>query len=66
MFGISLPSASTTFALAGEYATPTFNEFLPWVYFSLGFIIGSLVIVALIRVVYNAVMHLTGHKDRFE
>jgi len=58
-----LPSATMIFASTSPTSQAVFTEFLPFVYFALGFIIGALLITAVIKWVGGAFHSLVYGPD---
>lgn len=60
------PSSTALIASIGEYSAPWFQELLPLVYISVGFIVAGLLISALIGLFPQAFNFLFRRKDKFE
>lgn len=54
----TIPDASSTWNQIGSYSSPTFDQFLPWVLFALGLVIGSFLALFLGRTLLSAAQKL--------
>lgn len=64
---VNLPSAANVLTDVGSSSSPVFNELLPIGLFAVGFLIGGLVVYALIHWVINgfaAIIH-RDHPDKY-
>jgi len=55
---VNLPSATTTFANIGSYSSAMFDELLPLAWLSIGFFVGSIIVVFIIRMIPAAFSRL--------